>query len=85
MQSQTKNKIKALFNKPADILLYAVFLVAVLKLIDLYTDINEHENNWNEFKLQHQCQLKKTATGNQQSAWLCDDGKTYYRWRQVVR
>jgi hypothetical protein len=79
------NKITGLFKKPVDILLYLVFILAILKLIDLYTDINDHEDNWNEFKEQHHCQLKEKATGDLELAWLCDDGKTYYRWRQVKK
>ncbi len=80
------SKIKALFpKKPFDWLIYGAFILAIFKLVDLYTDINEHEDNWNEFKQEHHCELKKTSEGNQKLAWSCDDGKTYYRWRQVLR
>lgn len=79
------NKIANLIKKPVDFLLYLVFILAVLKLFDLYSDINDHEDNWNEFKQQHHCELKKNATGNKELAWACDDGNTYYRWRQVQR
>ena len=72
-------------KKSFDLLVYVLFALAILKLIDLYTDLNEHEDNWNEFKVEHHCQLKATAEGDIQSAWLCDDGKTYYRWRQLVK
>ncbi len=72
-------------KKPFDWLIYGVFIIAILKLFDLYSDINEHDDNWNEFKQQHHCELKLNRTGNKEAAWLCDDGKTYYRWRQVVR
>lgn len=72
-------------RKPLDMLLYAVFALAIIKLVDLYTDINEHENNWADFKLQHHCELKKTPAGNVQLAWQCDDGRTYYRWRQAQK
>lgn len=85
LKTQIKSKVQSLMKKPADILLYAVFILAILKLIDLYTDINDHEDNWSDFKLQHHCELKKSASGNQELAWICDDGKTYYRWRQVQR
>jgi hypothetical protein len=72
-------------RKPLDYVLYAVFALAILKLVDLYTDINEHEDNWAEFKEQHNCELKKTTAGNVQLAWQCDDGRTYYRWRQAQK
>lgn len=79
-------KFKKLLPKQAfDWLIYGIFIIAVLKLVDLYSDINDHEDNWNEFKLQHHCELKINSTGNKEAAWLCDDGKTYYRWRQVAR
>jgi len=68
-----------------DIILYLLFVLAIVTLIDLYSDINEHEDNWAEFKQEHHCSLKKTPAGNVQSAWQCDDGKTYYRWRQVQK
>lgn len=72
-------------KKPFDFLLYAAFAMAIIKLVDLYTDINEHEDNWAEFKQEHHCELKKTAAGQVQLAWQCDDGRTYYRWRQAQK
>jgi hypothetical protein len=67
-----------------DIVLYGVFVLAVLKLIGLYRGINEdNEGNWNEFKVEHHCQLKSSGESSVPSTWECDDGKTYYRWRQV--
>jgi hypothetical protein len=74
-----------LLKKPFEFLLYLLFALAIFKLADLYSDINENEDNWNEFKLLHHCLLKKTDEGNQELAWQCDNGKTYYRWRQVKR
>lgn len=76
---------KYLPKKGFDLLLYALFVFAILKLFDLYGDINEHDDNWSEFKQQHHCQLKASPAGEVQSAWVCDDGKTYYRWRQLVK
>ncbi len=76
---------KYLPKRPFDLALYALFFLAIAKLFDLYGDINEHEENWSEFKVEHHCQLKTTVAGDVQSAWECDDGKTYYRWRQLVK
>jgi hypothetical protein len=70
-------------KKPLDILLYAIFALALFKLFDLYGSINEDEGNWDEFKTSHHCQLKRSGDSNIQSTWECDDGKTYYRWRQL--
>jgi hypothetical protein len=72
-------------KNPFDLMLYGIFALAIVKLADLYTDLNDHEDNWHDFKAQHHCELKKTAEGNVQIAWLCDDGKTYYRWRQAKK
>jgi hypothetical protein len=78
------SKIRELLpKKPLDIVLYALFIIAIVKLASLYGGVNEDDGNWNEFKAQHNCQLKKSGEGNIQSAWECDDGKTYYRWRQL--
>lgn len=82
---QANRWFKTLVSKPVDAVLYLAFLLAVLKLADLYSNINEHEDNWKAFKQEHHCELTKSAEGNTQAAWQCDDGKTYYRWRQVVR
>jgi len=87
MESDRNNlKLNKYFpKKPFDLVLYALFALAIVKLFDLYGDINEHDDNWPEYKQQHHCQLKITTSGNQESAWVCDDGKTYYRWRQLVK
>jgi hypothetical protein len=26
--------------------------------------------------------LRMSKTGTQRASWACDDGKTYFRWRQ---
>ncbi len=86
VNDQVSTKVKRYFTrKPLDLALYLIFALAVLKLFGLYSDINDHEDNWNEFKQQHHCKLKETATGNIELAWQCDDGETYYRWRQVQK
>lgn len=82
---QINRWFKTVISKPTDAVLYLVLLLAVLKLADLYSDINDHEDHWKVFKQEHHCEQTKSAEGNLQASWLCDDGKTYYRWRQVVR
>lgn len=74
---------QTLTGKPLDIVLYAVFALAIIKLFSLYAGINEDDGQWNAFKTQHHCQLKRSGDSNIQSTWECDDGKTYYRWRQL--
>ena len=66
-----------------DLILYTIFILVVLKLFHLYLGINDNMDNWEEFKGQHHCVLGRTESGTQQATWLCDDGKTYYRWRQL--
>ncbi len=74
---------KHFFKKPLDILLYTIFAVAIATLFNLYQGINDDDGNWDEFKVQHHCQIKRSGESNLQSTWECDDGKTYYRWRQL--
>jgi hypothetical protein len=69
-------------KKPLDFVLYGVFALAILKLGSLYFSVNPDDSNWNEFKAQHHCALRKTEYGVQRSSWVCDDGKTYFRWMQ---
>jgi hypothetical protein len=70
-------------KKLSDIVLYSAFALAIIILFNLYRGINEDDGNWDEFKNQHHCQLKRNGDSNIQSTWECDDGKTYYRWRQL--
>lgn len=79
----TANFGQFLPKKLSDIVLYGVFALAIITLINLYRGINEDDGNWDEFKNQHHCQLKRSGDSNIQSTWQCDDGKTYYRWRQL--
>lgn len=69
-------------RKPLDFALYAIFALAILKLTSLYFSVNPDDSHWNEFKEQHHCALRKTEYGVQRSSWVCDDGKTYFRWMQ---
>ena len=81
--SRVRSVLKVLKIKNGwDIVLYTVFILAVLKLSHLYLGINDSMDNWEEFKSQHHCVLGRTESGTQQATWVCDDGKTYYRWRQ---
>lgn len=84
MPSKLNSAIKKrLPRKLTDLILYGAFILAILKLVQLYSGINESEEDWNAFKDQHHCELGRTESGTQQATWLCDDGKTYYRWRQL--
>lgn len=69
-------------KKPLDFVLYGIFILAILKLCSLYFSVNPDDSNWNDFKVQHHCVLRKTEYGVQRSSWACDDGKTYFRWMQ---
>ncbi|MEQ1529643.1 MAG: hypothetical protein ABL925_10025 [Methylococcales bacterium] len=68
--------------KPIDTGLYLLAALVLLKLGSLYFSVSVDDGNWNEFKDQHHCRLHVNDSGNQQLSWYCDDGKTYYRWRQ---
>jgi hypothetical protein len=61
---------------------FLVLAAVVIKLISLNTGVTVDDDTWNAFKTTHNCQLQKSAYGNQEASWLCDDGKVYYRWRQ---
>jgi hypothetical protein len=65
-----------------DILIFLILAAVVIKLISLNTSVTVDDDTWNEFKTAHNCQLQKSAYGNQEASWLCNDGKVYYRWRQ---
>ncbi|NOU22335.1 MAG: hypothetical protein HOO93_11215 [Methyloglobulus sp.] len=69
-------------KKPLDFVLYGVFALAILKLGSLYFSVNPDDSNWNEFKIEHHCKLRKTEYGVERASWNCDDGKTYFRWMQ---
>lgn len=70
-------------NNWLDVFLYAIFALALLQIGKLYLDIDDQEDNWNAFKEEHHCRLKTSGDRNIHSAWICDDGKTHYRWRQL--
>lgn len=65
-------------RKPLDCAMYLLAALVLLKLGSLYIGVAD-DIDWDKFKIDHSCQLQ---TGSQRSGWLCDDGKTYYRWRQ---
>jgi len=68
-------------QKPLDIFLYLVVGGIVIKLLSLYFSVSVDDGNWEQFRLEHHCQIQ-VSSGKQDSGWLCDDGKVYYRWRQ---
>jgi hypothetical protein len=69
-------------RKVFDIVVFVLLAAVVIKLISLNTGVTVDDDTWNDFKTEHNCQLQKSAYGNQEASWLCDDGKVYYRWRQ---
>jgi hypothetical protein len=80
---QLSTKITSLTGRNVfDMLVFLILVTVVIKLISLNTSVTVDDDAWNEFKTQHNCQLQKSAYGNQEASWLCDDGKVYYRWRQ---
>jgi len=80
---QLSTKITALTGRSLlDVLVALLFVGAIIKLISLNFSINVDDGNWDKFKIEHHCALQKSGYGVQQASWLCDDGKTYYRWRQ---
>ena len=69
-------------DKPYDALLILAFLIVTIILLRLYWNVNENDGQWERFRTEHDCQLRMSKTGTQRASWHCDDGKTYYRWRQ---
>ena len=59
-----------------------IFFIAIAGLLRLQFR-TQVDDNWDEFIVEHHCQVIKSKGGNNiQSSWLCDDGNEYYRWRQ---
>jgi hypothetical protein len=54
----------------------------VIILISLYFRVYMDDEQWEKFKTEHHCELRMSKTGTQRASWSCDDGKTYFRWRQ---
>jgi hypothetical protein len=69
-------------EKPIDALIILGFMMLTVILTRLYFSMNPDDAVWEQFKIEHDCKLRMTKTGNQRASWTCDDGKTYYRWRQ---
>lgn len=69
-------------QKPRDLLLMLVLAIILGKLSSLYFSVNVDDGNWAQFKEEHHCVLLTSPTGTQRLSWQCDDGKTYFRWRQ---
>jgi len=76
-------QIKGFINrKPIDALYFLGFVLVTLILVRLYFSMNPDDAKWEQFKAEHDCQLRMSKTGTQRASWSCNDGKTYYRWRQ---
>ncbi len=69
-------------EKPFDGFLILGFILVVIIMSRLYFSVNPDDAVWEQFKAEHDCKLRMTKTGTQRSSWSCNDGKTYYRWRQ---
>ncbi|PPD49438.1 MAG: hypothetical protein CTY13_03425 [Methylobacter sp.] len=64
------------------VMLVIVFTALTIKLITLYVDANMDEGQWEQFKIDHNCQPQVADNGDRRLSWQCDDGDIYYRWRQ---
>jgi hypothetical protein len=80
---QSLQKLTAdLLSKPLYALLFLVLGAAMLVLGSLYSSLNDDDGAWEQFKIDHHCQLQTNPSGTKRHSWLCADGKVYYRWRQ---
>ena len=71
-------------SKPKDILLLLIFTIAIAILLRLYWQ-TQIDDNWDQFIIEHHCKvITKESSNNHRTGWICDDGETYYRWRQQV-
>jgi hypothetical protein len=83
-------KLKQLFSsvgqymqeQPIGTLLTLMFALLVIILVSLYFRVYMDDEQWEKFKAEHHCELRMSKTGTQRASWACDDGKTYFRWRQ---
>ncbi len=69
-------------ENPIDTFFILFFALLVVILSSLYLRVDFDDEHWEEFKAEHHCQLRTTKTGTQRASWVCDNGKTYFRWRQ---
>lgn len=69
-------------TQPIGTLLTLLFALLVIILISLYFRVYMDDEQWEKFKIEHHCELRMSKTGTQRASWACDDGKTYFRWRQ---
>ncbi len=56
--------------------------LASVKLFSLYYSVEADDGHWQQFKTEHNCKLLIGDKGVHRQSWQCDDGKTYYPWRQ---
>ncbi|MGR9086911.1 MAG: hypothetical protein ACU841_07545 [Gammaproteobacteria bacterium] len=81
--NQFRNRIGQFAKeKPIDTLCILMFALLVVILSSLYFRVDFDDEHWEEFKARHHCQIRTTKFGTQRASWVCDDGKTYFRWRQ---
>ncbi len=60
-----------------------LLLMALLLLIYQYHR-TQIDADWETFKQEHECKIIKNRDGNSRhTGWICNDGKEYYRWRQM--
>ncbi len=81
-----KHPLKALLSfiktSPRDTIIILTFIIAIAVLFNLYWK-TQIDDNWDQFIIEHHCQkILKEGSNNRRAGWACDDGETYYRWRQ---
>jgi len=69
-------------KNPLNALIIAGFAVAIIKLFGLYNSADTDDGRWQQFRNEHRCVQQHGEEGSQRLSWKCDDGKTYFSWRQ---
>ncbi|WP_024300314.1 hypothetical protein [Methylomicrobium lacus] len=69
-------------EQPIGTLLTLLLGLLAIILLSLYYRVYLDDEHWEKFKVEHHCELRISKTGTQRASWACDDGKTYFRWRQ---
>jgi hypothetical protein len=68
--------------KPIEVAVFGGLGIAMLVVGYLLLSAPEGEADWDAYVREHHCKSQGGIDGSNRPGYVCDDGKTHYRWRQ---
>lgn len=77
-----QNFFRYIREHPLEIFLYCLLTAAAFKVFTLYVNSEMDNEEWQRYKVEHNCHERISVSETKISSWECDNGEVFFNWRQ---